>query len=247
MTKIPLCNPTIRISSDIFNLFPQYRRGLVIAHQLVNETSPEELVDLLRAEEVHLRKELAGKDLNTISRLESWREAFRMTGIKPTKFRPSIDALARRVVSGNDLPSINILVDIGNLISLRYLVPVGAHAIDVLLQGMELKRATGCEDFIPFGSDILEHPEAGEIIFTDGHQVMTRRWAWRQAEHTLVQKSTTAVEYNIDLLPPLTGEIQEEISNSVKDLVQKYCGGQIRYSGLSADIPEVSLITLDIS
>lgn len=237
----------ISISPDIFDRFPDYRRGLVVARQVTNGPSPEELVNQIRVAEQNLRVDLSGKDINTIPRLESWREAFRSSGIKSTKFRPSIDSLARRVLSGNDLPSINILVDIGNLVSLRHLVPVGAHAIDVIDDGMELRLASGSEDFHPFGSEELEHPEEGEIIFTDGAQVMTRRWVWRQAEHSLVRTSTSAVEFNVDLLPSLPGILAEDIFRSLTDLVREFCGGQITTGMLERTQPELPLFSQNIS
>jgi len=239
--------PSISISSAIFDLFPDYRRGLVIVNQVTNGPSPEKLVNRIRNVEQKLKEDLSGKDINAIPRLDCWREAFRLSGIKPTKFRPSIDSLVRRVLSGNELPSINVLVDIGNLVSLMYLVPVGAHAIDVIQEGMELRLASGTEDFHPFGSDGLEHPEEGEIIFTDGNQVMTRRWVWRQAEHSLVRPSTTAVEFNIDLLPPLPVELQEDIFQSLADLVSEFGGGEIRIGMLERTQPDLPLFSPYIS
>lgn len=235
----------IRIDPEIFSLFPEYRRGLVIADRLTNGPSPQSLIERLRDEEQRVRSELAGQDINLVPRLERWREAFRVIGIKPTKFRPSIDALARRVVSGNDLPSINILADIGNIVSLRYLIPVGMHAIDHLQQGMQLRKAEGTELFYPFGSGELEHPEPGEIIFTDGGLVMTRRWVWRQAMHTLLEPSTTAVEVNIDLMPPLPEGLEEEIFHSISALILEYCGGRIWTTMLAKEQPEQPLFIPD--
>ena len=80
-------------------------------------------------------------------RLASWREAFRQLGYKPGDFRPSIEALLRRVLRGQELPSINALVDIGNIVSLRHLLPVGGHAIDVLTRDIALRPASGAEEF----------------------------------------------------------------------------------------------------
>ncbi len=82
----------------------------------------------------------------------SWREAFRSLSIKPSEYRPSIEAMARRVINGNELPSINALVDIGNIISLRYLLPVGGHSLNAVKQDIALRTAKGREIFIPFGS-----------------------------------------------------------------------------------------------
>ncbi len=231
----------IRIAAEIFDLFPEYRRGLVFAYDLTNGPSPDDLVTLLREQEQRVRMDLANQDINLVPRLERWREAFRFTGIKPTKFRPSIDAMIRRVAAGNDLPSINRLVDIGNLISLKYHIPVGAHAIDVVEHGMDLRMADGSEDFTPFGTNDLEHPEKGEIIFADGSQVMTRRWAWRQAEHTIVKETTTAVEVNIDLLPPLPDNLYENVANDVQALLTRFCGGRFRTAMLERANPQAAL------
>jgi hypothetical protein len=130
-------------------------------------------------------------------RLKSWREAYRSFGAKPSEFRSSIEALVRRVLRGDPLPSINALVDIGNVVSLRYLVPAGGHAIDVLTGDITLRPATGREEFTPFGSDKMEHPLPGEVIFAEGNVVLTRRWTWRQANHTLTQLETRAIEFNV--------------------------------------------------
>jgi DNA/RNA-binding domain of Phe-tRNA-synthetase-like protein len=241
MAHPPSQTKTVQISMEIFERFPDYCRGIVIADSVNNVTSPDDLVDQLRAEEQKIRTELAGVDLNTLARLESWRDAFRMLGIKPTRMRPSIDALIRRVVSGNPLPSINALVDIGNLLSLRFMLPVGVHAIDVVQQGMQLRKATGNEIFQPFGSDEQEQVEPGEIIFTDGDQVMTRRWVWRQAEHTLVHYSTSAVEYNVDGMPPVTPAIVEEVCGQLSEWVGRYCGGKIKSGMLNRSNPEIPL------
>ena len=112
--------------------------------------------------------------------------------------------MARRALRGDELPAINALVDIGNIISLRHLIPAGGHAIDVLKGDIELRFATGDEEFVPFGTNDLEHPLPGEVIFVEGSIVLTRRWTWRQANHTLTLPETQAIEFNVDGLPPVT-------------------------------------------
>ena len=86
------------------------------------------------------------------------------------------------------------------------MLPAGAHAIDLLKGDIELRFATGDEDFVAFGSEELEHPLPGEVIFveTGTNTVLTRRWTWRQGNHTLTLPETTAIEFNVDGLPPIT-------------------------------------------
>ncbi len=233
----PTDGKMMKIAPEVFSLFPDYCRGVLVGMHLVNGESPQALVELLRKEENVLRQRLSGADLNEEARLASWREAYRTLGIKPTKFRPSIDGMVRRVMQGGEIPSINCLVDIGNLFSLRFLLPVGSHAIDCLQTGMELRLAEGDESFTGFGSDTAEQPEKGEIIFTDGKQVMTRRWTWRQANHTLTLPSSTAVEFNIDGLPPVTQKEVEMICVQLAETASEFCGGEYRYELLTSAHP----------
>ena len=173
--------------------------------------------------------------------ISSWREAYRSLGVKPADYRPSMEALARRVLRRDPLPLINTLVDLGNLVSLRRLIPAGAHAVDVLTGDISLRPATGAEVFEPFGADTVEHPQPGEFIFVEGGTVLTRRWTWRQAKHTLVTPATTAVEINVDGLPPVTAGEVDDTCRELAGLVVQYCGGRARWEVLSADHPQMEL------
>lgn len=229
------------ISKDIFDKFPGYCRGVVIARGLTNGKSPEELVSALRAAENSLAERLSAETLTSHPQIESWREAYRSAGIKPSEFRPSVEALARRVLKGDPLPLISTLVDLGTLMSIQYLLPIGAHAMDFVIQDIELRLATGEEIFEPFGSDVVEHPNPGEIIFVEGNTVLTRRWTWRQARHTLVVPETKYVEINVDGLPPVTLAEVDQICQQVASQVLRYCGGTARCEILSEDNPSIAL------
>lgn len=232
---------TYSIAAEVFSAFPDYCRGVVLAHGVRNGASPSELVALLRAEEAAARQRLHIDALASEPRLASWREAFRRLGYKPGDFRPSIEALLRRVLRGQELPSINVLVDIGNIVSLRHVLPVGGHAIDVLAQDISLRPATGAEEFIAFGSEEMEHPATGEYVFTEGDKVLTRRWIWRQAKHTLTLPETSAIEFNIDGLPPATAGDIAAAGRDITDLVGRFCRGRTRFAVLDRRHPVLRL------
>jgi DNA/RNA-binding domain of Phe-tRNA-synthetase-like protein len=230
------------ISPDIFQKYPGYVRGIVVANHVKNRPSPDELVDLLRKAEEELRARLKIENLLDEPHVKSWREAFRAFGAKPSDFRSSIEAMSRRVLRGDPLPSINALVDIGNIISLRHLVPTGGHAIDHLTQDISLRLATGREIFVPFGSDLVEHPTPGEVIFAEGDTVLTSKWTWRQANHTLTLLETEAIEFNVDGLLPVTPQEVEQISSEITLMIGQFCGGETRSELLSQDHPRMKLI-----
>jgi DNA/RNA-binding domain of Phe-tRNA-synthetase-like protein len=229
------------ISPEIFARFPGYVRGVVIAHGVTNGPSPAELVQMLRDAEESVRARVNPEQVAEEPRIKSWREAYRAFGAKPSEFRSSVEAMVRRVLRGDQLPSISALVDLGNVMSLRHLLPAGAHAIDLLNDDIELRFATGKEDFVAFGSEELEHPIAGEVVFVEGNTVLTRRWTWRQGNHTLTLPETTAIEFNVDGLPPVTQDEVETACAEVEELIQRFCDGTTRIDYLSAENPCISL------
>jgi len=229
------------ISNDIFQHFPGYARGVVVAHDVNNHPSSDDLVQLLREAEDSVRGQLNIEQLAEHPRIKSWRDAYRSFGAKPSEFRSSIEALARRVLRNEPLPSINALVDIGNLVSLRHLIPAGGHAIDMLTSDIALLFATGREEFVPFGSDQMEHPLPGEIVFVEGDTVLTRRWTWRQANHTLTRLETQAIEFNVDGLPPVPSSEIEQACGEIIELVERFCGGRMRFELLAEGNPRIKL------
>ena len=229
------------ISQDIFTKFPGYLRGVVLAHGVHNPPSPPSWSRRCARPRQALCTRLTPETITSHPRIESWREAYRSLGVKPSEFRPSVEALARRVLKRDPLPAISTLVDIGTLASIHNLMPIGAHAIDHVTGDIGLRLATGAETFEPFGADLVEHPLPGEVVFVEGDVVLTRRWTWRQAKHTLVVPETTAIEVNVDALPPLTRPEVERICQEVAALVQRYCGGTLRWEIISADNPVIAL------
>lgn len=229
---------TYTIAPEIFTRFPGYTRGLVLASGLNNQGSCPELTALLREAEESVRQRLTLETIASHPRIISWREAYRSFGAKPSEFRSSIEAMARRALRGDPLPSINPLVDIGNIVSLRHLVPAGSHAVDRLQQGeLSLRLASGAETFIPLGEEKEEHPLPGEIIFAEGDVVLTRRWTWRQGSHTLTLPESTAVEFNVDGLPPIPADEVQEICAELESLISQFCGGKTFSAPLTANNP----------
>jgi DNA/RNA-binding domain of Phe-tRNA-synthetase-like protein len=232
---------TYSIAPEIFEKYPGYARGVVLAYGVRNSPSPTTLVTMLREAEASVRRQASIEVIAEHPRIKAWREAYKAFGAKPSEFRSSVEAMARRALRSDPIPSINALVDIGNIVSLQHLVPVGGHSMDELSQDIALRFASGEETFIPFGSTEMEHPLPGEVIFAEGNTVLTRRWTWRQANHTLTLPETRSIEINIDRLPPVELEEVHGIAAQVMSLVGEFCGGRMRYEILSKSSMEVSL------
>jgi DNA/RNA-binding domain of Phe-tRNA-synthetase-like protein len=66
------------------------------------------------------------------------RKLYRSFNTDPTRYRPSSEALWRRVRKGEALPEVNPVVDLTNLTSLRFQVPYGLYDLDKLSGDVQL-------------------------------------------------------------------------------------------------------------
>jgi DNA/RNA-binding domain of Phe-tRNA-synthetase-like protein len=76
------------------------------------------------------------------------RGLYRSFGIDPTHTRPSSEALLRRVLLGKPFPRILNAVDLCNLLSLRFLLPLGLYDAD-RIQGRVTLRRGRAQEFFP--------------------------------------------------------------------------------------------------
>lgn len=131
-----------------------------------------------------------------------WQGAYRDFGVKPREARPSSDALIRRAASEKGLPSINVIVDLYNAISILHAVPIGGEDLDRYDGPARLVIATGDEPFhtTTDGQPAIDHPEPGEPVWVDNTGVTCRRWNWRQTKRTAIDHHTTRVGFIIDSL-----------------------------------------------
>ena len=190
---------TFTVHHAVFEKLPDYCLG-VVAVEGFNNADPCPAVDaMLDQATADFAARHAGDNIRELPGIRCCREAFQAVGMNPNKFMVSIEALAKRVQKGGVLPHINPLVDLGNALSLRYEVPMGAHDIDRMeARGIAVRFAQEGDSFLPMGEEAHELVPAGEMVYVSGQTVKTRRWMWRQSEDGKLRPDTTHVFFPID-------------------------------------------------
>lgn len=120
------------LSTEIQAACPQYRGAAVYA-QVVNTPFSEGLwqeidqftADLLTTSNPELSKQQPA--------IAATREAYRRCGKDPSRYRPSAEALRRRLLKGMKLYQIDTLVDLINLVSLRTGYSIGGFDADKIV------------------------------------------------------------------------------------------------------------------
>jgi DNA/RNA-binding domain of Phe-tRNA-synthetase-like protein len=184
---------------DVATRFPSVAGGVIHAIGVSNTPSPAALTEAFRAEQALVRARIGETPLSELPTLAAWRRAFRAFGVDPTAYRSAAEALLRRLTKQGSIPSINTLVDIGNLVAIRYGLPVAMFDQRTVTGGTKVQFASGIESFTDLGSGERETPEEGEVIFIDDAGLLSaRRWCWRQSAESASGASTTEVLVTVE-------------------------------------------------
>jgi DNA/RNA-binding domain of Phe-tRNA-synthetase-like protein len=140
-----------------------------------------------------------------VEHLETWRGAFRAFGANPKKTPCSVEALWKRVEKNGSLPAIDPVVDLYNALSIRFGACFGGEDVDRYAGLPRLVVARGDEPFdtVRDGAPVIEHPDAGEIVWRDDRGVTCRRWNWRQCKRTALDRDSRNLWFIVDRLPPM--------------------------------------------
>jgi DNA/RNA-binding domain of Phe-tRNA-synthetase-like protein len=190
---------------------------MILARNIQSPHEPDSLNDAYVQEQTAAIKRIGDTPLSQIASLAAWRRAFRAFDVDPTQYRSAAEALLRRLTKKGDIPSINPLVDIGNLVSIRYAVPIAVLDTHRIAGAITVHFSDGTEEFIPLGRDEVEHPSAGEVIFSDeSKQVAARRWCWRQSDQSAAKAGTTKAIITVEAHHE---QALRDVQNALNDLV----------------------------
>ncbi len=201
------------VDEKLFNLFPGLKIGVLICETRNTEYGEDGLEAVIEA----LRSGFKYDKPQDHPNIKVWREAFNKLGISASKYYSSIESLLRRALKGGPFPRINPVVDLYNTVSLKYLVPMGGHAISPLEGNIALCFANGGEPFVPMDSGDAESVDANEVVYKDSREILTRRWVWRQCNKDKVTAQTSSIFVPIDIMEGLPDGICETVMADMEE------------------------------
>jgi DNA/RNA-binding domain of Phe-tRNA-synthetase-like protein len=229
----------IVIADEIFDMFPEFYRGIVVVRDINNQKSNKRIRRLLKGE---IDKQMT-IDESQDPRIVAWDEAHRTFGSDPERYPPSITSLLRNMRPNQALPFINSVVALFNYISLKYVLPCGGDDFSAVEGNLVLGISDGTEPFVPLGSDIRETPVPGEVIYYDDatKNVMCRRWNWRNGDITKIEVDSKKIVLNVDCLPPVGPDIGDVARDELADLLKQHCDADVKNHCLDSTNREIEI------
>lgn len=230
------------ISEEFFEKVDNGCFGVVAVKRLNNTEANSEITAFLNENIKKCEDYFEGKKVKEAPEIVCYREAFRALGINPNKFLCSIEALLSRIAKKKGFPSINPAVDLGNAVSIKYYLPIGAHDINSLKdEGLFVRPACEGDTFVAFGGTEKEFPAENEIVYVSGNEVRTRNWTWRQSEIGKITEETTSILFPIDGFTDINKDKVLAARDELAELLKKYFGCEVITGFLDKDNREFEI------
>ena len=119
----------VEVSTEMHAVCPDFVGACITANIKNTEYSADlwREIDALGDE---CRQTLTTESLKTMESIQATRRIYKLCGKDPSRYRPSGEALVRRVLQGKKLYQIDTLVDLINLASMKFGYSIGAFDAD---------------------------------------------------------------------------------------------------------------------
>lgn len=230
---------------DIAPTFPDFRVAAVVADRLtIPAERPIGLDAEIRARQAAIRARWGGHELADLPGILVWRRAYKLFGIKSTRYRCSVERLVKNILADRDLVAINGFVDAYNAVSLAHVMPIGADDLDRVTGDVAFRFARDDDRFVDMSGGetgdgpVEDPPKPGEVVYADDEKVLCRRWNWRQDARSLVLPETKAAIVTIQSQGE--GDLEAAVADLV-DLLGRFANARTAVSFADATTPLVEL------
>ncbi len=159
------CPMNLTIASDVAARLRTLRLGLLSMRGLRIGHHAESLWHEIESASAEWAARCGVNAIAADPRVVAVRRMFKAIGVDPTRYRPSSEALVRRVAQGKGLPQINTAVDINNWCSLEQRLPFGIYDARRLSGDLLLRLGRENEVYEGIGKSLISLE--GKLILSD--------------------------------------------------------------------------------
>jgi len=136
------------IHQRVTEKLPGFRLAYLIYEGAITQETPHEKWQEFASLCEHVQENYRLENLTDIPGIKEGRRAFKALGVDPARYRPSSEALLRRVLQNKPLGSVNTAVDGNNYVSIYFGLPFGLYDISALEGNVSCRLGDGGESYL---------------------------------------------------------------------------------------------------
>lgn len=213
---------SVSVSPGIREKIPEFKIGVLAYYDIAVSDSPQTLREQLSVIQEEIGARLEKKSYADIPGLYEWRWVFKTLGTDPSRYRPSAEALYRRVKKGDKLSPIHSVADLNNYFSLKYEVPIGVYDLDKFEGAVEIR--VGVESDSYEGINGRQMNMEGKLLSADASGAFGSPIV--DSKRTMVTNDTTNALQIVYLRPGMDKTEAERLIQDIRTRSEQIHGGK---------------------
>jgi DNA/RNA-binding domain of Phe-tRNA-synthetase-like protein len=196
--------------------------GMVTIHGVTVRESNERLWKQVEILSQRLASEFTLDRLSENQQIAAVRSLQKSFGFDPTRYRPSSESLLRRVLKGQGLYQINTAVDVNNLCSLEFLLPMCIYDLRNVQGQVQVRIGEAGEEYPGIGRQVFQ--AENKVIIADDRGIMGSTVS--DSERTKVSTETTDILLAVYAPATMDPRIIERYATLAGQRMVEFNGGQ---------------------
>lgn len=211
------------IDRSIHDRIPDFSLGMIHYSDISVSESPKMLQGRINLFFETLRLEKTVSEITSIEGVSQWRAVFKKLGIDPSRYRPSSEALLRRILQGNTLHWVNSAVDVNNFLSVTHALPYGVYDMSKLSGPVICRLGYDSDQYV--GINGREVGMSDKLLLADDSGAFGSPIV--DSTRTMVTESATSLMQVIFFHPSLSPNQKESILGSTSRMLTEINGGEV--------------------
>ncbi|MCG3088712.1 B3/4 domain-containing protein [Sporosarcina cyprini] len=221
----------LEMDEKLFHTMPDLKIGLIYYNKITVSESPQMLKGRLQLFQEQLFFDLEDKQLTDFPGINEWRTVWKAFGADASRYRPSVEALYRRIKKQNYIAPYHSAVDLNNFFSLQYQIPAGIYDRKKIVGDVMLTVGdeTAGYDGLNGRFNTLENM----LVLRDEYSPFGSPFV--DSIRTAVTEETTSALQVLFLRPSLDLENAVKLTNAAANMFTSISGGDATTHVLHAD------------
>ena len=221
----------VKLDDSITKIEPTFKIGIIHYTKIIVTSSPQMLKGRLQLFQEQLFFEMDDKAVTDFEGIKEWRALWKKFGADPNRYRPSMEAMYRRIAKQNYITPMHSAVDLNNFFSMQYEIPMGIYDL-AKIQGKTI-FTIGNDETSYVGLNGRENTLRNIITIQDDIGPFGSPFV--DSIRTAVTENTTDALQVVFLRPSLDLEESKKLTESMASMFTQIHGGEYETNILNSD------------
>ncbi|AXF57656.1 B3/4 domain-containing protein [Salicibibacter kimchii] len=226
----------ISLHPDLQKDVPTFKIGCIQYEAIVIDSPPKELNGRIELFQKTVELDLSDQPITYYEGVKEWRQVFKQIGTDPTRYRPSHEALFRRLKQGKGLPSSDSsAIVLNNFFSLYYQMPIGLYDLEELQEPIEVRKGEATDEYEGLNGRINHMKD--KITNVDPNGAFGSPMV--DSKRSAVSSNTKHILQLLYLRPSLSEADARALTDNIGQMFQQVHSGHVKTAVLTKQRPRV--------